>query len=234
VLVFCISGRFRGISAAQRIPACQMRLYSGSYFSPPSLHSHHNRNLPLIIVLVMEKSRYAVSPAPPAQAAPIPAPEELAPPPAPAKTAPPPQAEAVYEQAYNMDPSIDEFAQTRPPDDLFDDDFVPIPESEPIPDPTPVTHHPEQIQLLRDPPRGPRGHGGKRGGTQRGGRTSPPSTAPPTATAPAPTAAPAATAEQEGSADTAATPKVERKEGAVRGDRSGTGGVKKVFHIIHS
>jgi hypothetical protein len=119
---------------------------------------------------------------------------------------------------------MDEFAQTRPPDDLFDDDFTPITESEAVldppqrPTPPPVQPEPEHAPFLHEPPKGPRGRGGRRGG----GRTSPPRAPPP----PAATAAEPG-AEEEG-ADASATPKPERKEGAVRGDRSGTGGVKKV------
>jgi hypothetical protein len=194
----------------------------------------------------MEKSRYAtVSPAQsaPTEVAP-PAITEVAPPAATEATpvAPLPEqhvCSAVNRDSteglkiaqatpdYNLDPSIDEFAQTRPPDDLFDDDFVPIPESEPVPDPTPVAPEPEQKPLLREPPRGPRGHGGKRGGAQRGGRTSPPKPEP----VPVPTdVAGEGEEEQEEEGTVPATAsKVERKEGAVRGDRSGTGGIKKVF-----
>jgi hypothetical protein len=125
-----------------------------------------------------------------------------------------------------MDPSIDEFAQTRPPDDLFDDDFVPIPESEPIPDPTPVAVEPEQRQLLREPPKGPKAHVPRRGGgAQRGGRSSPPKSEPAPVT---PQAAVTEGDDAEPAGPAAAAAKVERKEGAVRGDRSGTGGIKKV------
>ena len=116
---------------------------------------------------------------------------------------------------YTLDPSVDGFAQTRAPDDLFDDDFTPIAYSEPVPDPTPVVPEPQPAQLPREPPRGPRGRGGKRGG----GRSSPPK------------AEPAVEAEGTEAAEVveaAETPKPERKEGAVRGDRSGTGGIKKV------
>lgn len=116
-----------------------------------------------------------------------------------------------------MDPSMDEFAQTRPPDDLFDDDFTPIAESEAILDPPPPAQpEPEQAQFLREPPKGPRGRGGRRGG----GRTSPPRAPPPVNAAEPVT--------EEEAADATATPKPERKESAVRGDRSGTGGIKKV------
>ncbi|KAF2434245.1 hypothetical protein EJ08DRAFT_646678 [Tothia fuscella] len=162
----------------------------------------------------MESSRHAPKPAavsPPAAAPPPPA-------------EPFTHVEETHVPVYPMDPLLDEFAQTRPPDDLFDDDFTPITESEAVHDPPPPTiQEQEQPQFLREPPKGPRGRGGRRDGDRggaSGGRNSPPRVA-------LQAKPEGEVAAEEESVDSAATPKVERKEGAVRGDRSGTGGVKK-------
>ncbi|KAL8946852.1 MAG: hypothetical protein Q9222_006808, partial [Ikaeria aurantiellina] len=107
---------------------------------------------------------------------------------------------------------MDEFAQTRAPDDLFDDDFTPI--SEPIVEPF-VQPRPSQSHRGRNDR--PRGRGG-RGGTPQQQHNAPsqaptkPSTDPSTATAEPPSTEP----------DT--TPKA---PSAVRGDRSATGGNAK-------
>ncbi|KAI9673019.1 MAG: hypothetical protein M1817_003183 [Caeruleum heppii] len=73
--------------------------------------------------------------------------------------------------------SMDEFAQTRAPDDLFDDDFTPVPEPTPVeqpPTPVPAPAEPVVNTALPDAPSGPssRGQGrGTRGGRgDRGGR----------------------------------------------------------------
>ncbi|KAI9850525.1 MAG: hypothetical protein M1838_005534 [Thelocarpon superellum] len=142
---------------------------------------------------------------------------------------PPTQKEGVKEQqngasSHNLNPTsaafeptptylevgqddiVDEFAQTRAPDDLFDDDFTPV--AEPISQPV--------------PPPAPRGRGGhapressERGtaGRGRGGRRE---------------AAPVVPSDEskEGAAPATAA-KDEVRPGAVKGDRSGTGGVKK-------
>jgi hypothetical protein len=133
------------------------------------------------------------------------------------------------------DPAMDEFAQTRAPDDLFfDDDFTPIPEpvveASPAlaPAPAPSTAPPTAPQgpanstRGRDGHRGGRGRGGRRGGAQA-----------PVPTGPAAAAAPEGPANENSEADgataeTAKPPQTPHKEGAVRGDRSGTGGVKRV------
>ena len=185
----------------------------------------------------MQSSRYAVkSPAPPAPVQAEPEPEPF--------TNTTVYITSMFEIAiasankmikeapiYASDPMMDEFAQTRPPDDLFDDDFTPIADSEPVldppPAPAPFIPEAEHIQLLREPPRGPRGRGrGRGGGGSGGGRISP------VLRAEAPKAPKVDTKVEDGAAEAvevAAAPKVERKEGAVRGDRSGTGGIKKVY-----
>ena len=141
------------------------------------------------------------------------------------------------------DPAMDEFAQTRAPDDLFfDDDFTPIPEPviEASPAPTPASapapapalapsaapptapQGPANSARGRDGHRGGRGRGGRRGGAQA-----------PVLTGPAAAVAPEGAANENSEADgaaaeTAKPPQTPHKEGAVRGDRSGTGGVKRV------
>jgi hypothetical protein len=122
-------------------------------------------------------------------------------------------------EPYTADPSVDEFAQTRPPDDLFDDDFTPIAEAvveaqQPVPE---TVHEPIPTQQIsprdvtRDALRGPRSRG-------------PPRKAP----VPPAQASPTVEGDVEAKEDVPAQPKPERKEGAVRGDRSATGGPKKV------
>ena len=121
----------------------------------------------------------------------------------------------------------DQFAQTRAPDDLFDDDFTPV--AKPV----------EEIH----PPVGPRGRGargsrgprgqldrGGRGGRGRGKSTEVPVSASPSQSQPAEQPATTAT-EPNGAAEP-------KKEGAVRGDRSATGGIKKVhgapLHLLQT
>lgn len=108
--------------------------------------------------------------------------------------------------------SMDEFAQTRPPDDLFDDDFTPI--AEPVIEESPPLPS-EPSSAPQNAPRGPRARGsGRRAG-------------------PAPHQAQQQPQQQKpdtdpaNSGETAAPPRPERKEAAVRGDRSQTGGVTK-------
>lgn len=71
---------------------------------------------------------------------------------------------------------MDEFAQTRPPDDLFDDDFVPIPGAE-YPRPEPMQNPDSNDPSQQDPPppnapSGPRGPNGGNGSNSRGGSSS--------------------------------------------------------------
>jgi hypothetical protein len=124
-------------------------------------------------------------------------------------------------ESYTTDPSADEFAQTRAPDDLFDDDFTPLADPvveapRPVPETIPI-HEPIQTQhvaprdVTRDAARAPRSRG-------------PPRKAP----VPQARASPPADREAEAKEDVPAQPKPERKEGAVRGDRSATGGPKQV------
>jgi len=123
--------------------------------------------------------------------------------------------------------TIDEFAQTRPPDDLFDDDFIPL--DEPAP-PEPVQHvEPEEITTPEPapapapaPPSAPRGRGAPRG-PRRGGNTSRHAPAAPRAVEP--TVEP--TPEENDGTEASQAAKPERREAAVRGDRSGTGGPKR-------
>lgn len=93
---------------------------------------------------------------------------------------------------------MDEFAQTRQPDDLFDDDFTPI--SEPVP----PTHH-NRPQRPKPPPKAP---------PQKAQQ--PPKPQPAPDSTPAETIPPPASPTQ--------TPKAPP---AVRGDRSATGGLTK-------
>jgi hypothetical protein len=149
-----------------------------------------------------------------------------------------------------MDPSIDEFAQTRPPDDLFDDDFTPVVESQLVYDPPPPAPAPQPQQQFREPrydgprdlprgvPRGPRGaRGGRRGGAAAAPR-SPPKPAPPISTTddaePAPATEGASSEDlkpdDEPTSPTAAPtgPATATKTTpSVRGDRSLTGGPAK-------
>ena len=137
------------------------------------------------------------------------------------------------------DPAMDEFAQTRAPDDLFfDDDFTPIPEPvveanpvpapAPVPAPTPSAAPPTAPQGPANSARGRDGHRGGRGrGGRRGGAQAPVPTGP--AAAVAPEGPVNENSEADGAAaETAKPPQTPHKEGAVRGDRSGTGGVKRV------
>lgn len=105
-----------------------------------------------------------------------------------------------YQQSIS--PSVDEFAQTRAPDNLFDDDFDPVEEAQVIISETlqpPLRA--QTVQRQRNTNRG-----AKRGGGNAS-RHVPPEV--PTTTEDAPQG-----------------PEVPRRE-AVRGDRSGTGGIKK-------
>ncbi|KAI9818854.1 MAG: hypothetical protein M1827_007675 [Pycnora praestabilis] len=159
----------------------------------------------------MQASRYADSPPPPA----IQSIEgtNLTPT---AQDFVPDTTEPVVSSISNPIPHLDEpgdtmgeFAQTRAPDDLFDDDFTPIPE--------PVT--------TRAAPSGPRARsanrqgepGGRGGGRGRGGRRVEPPNEATTSNA----------GVDENKEQYTETPKEETKQQAVRGDRSGTGGVKK-------
>jgi hypothetical protein len=172
----------------------------------------------------------------------------------------PPPADPDYTSMYTPDPLIDEFAHTRPPDDLFDDDFVPL---EPEPDipsnPAPVIDHPQptsnaetapqppplQSKAPIDAPRGPKRPGGPP--QRRGVNPAPAIVAAPIAPIESPSqekavasaeqplaqqqpaqqqqSAPGEQGEEEESAAAPTAPA--RKEAPVRGDRSGTGGVRK-------
>lgn len=155
-----------------------------------------------------------------------------------------------------MDPSIDEFAQTRPPDDLFDDDFTPITESTLVYDPPPPAPVVQSVPPPQPPfrearydnnrglPRGvPRGPRGNRGGRGRG-NTAPRSPPKPVVSAVPSTeevaeAAVGAEPEETNTEDaiapeTSASPPTGPAAGAVakpvasvRGDRSLTGGPAK-------
>lgn len=106
---------------------------------------------------------------------------------------------------------VDEFAQTRPPDDLFDDEVTLV----------------APAAVVREPPQGPSGRRGGRGvrggrGRGRGGY------------ADGQRADETPKAVEEGAETTVEggtegkTPAKYEGGGSVRGDRSGTGGVKKV------
>lgn len=98
---------------------------------------------------------------------------------------------------------MDEFAQTRAPEDLFDDEFTPISGSAPQPAP------PTNFRGRGEHNRGR----GERGGRGRGrGRNE----------------VPAQVTSPEEGGESAEIAKDGGREPAVRGDRSGTGGVKKV------
>lgn len=107
---------------------------------------------------------------------------------------------------------MDEFAQTRPPDDLFDDDFTPIAE--------PTTHttisSPSGPTRNRGRGRNQRGHWerGSRAGAGRGGQRESNSGE--------------IKSEDADGDDQTARPKEEGRPDAVKGDRSETGGVKMV------
>lgn len=167
---------------------------------------------------------------------------------------------------------MDEFAQTRGADDLFDDEIIPItaeeqqaqsevvvpePDREPIPqEEAPVIE--KQPSPRRETP--PRGRGGERGrargsgrgrgqGKPRGGLedsrfADPKPASSPRRKGPTKTPEPSATSEAKAASpekpqDAAKEETVEDEEGngteaprvpAVRGDRSATGGVRKVKH----
>jgi len=108
---------------------------------------------------------------------------------------------------------MDEFAQTRAPEDLFDDDFTPILGSSTQPIPQSASRGRGEQQRGR----------GERGGRGRGrGKTEVPAEA---------------TRENQEPDESIEAAKEGGREPAVRGDRSGTGGVKKVrgsLYIPHS
>ncbi|KAI9663580.1 MAG: hypothetical protein M1829_006039 [Trizodia sp. TS-e1964] len=97
---------------------------------------------------------------------------------------------------------MDEFAQTRAPDDLFDDDFTPL--SEVAASPMPSSHRGQSVQPPRD-------QGGRAAKTNESTKES---------------ASNEAVEETEKIEDTAK--EAAKPPASVRGDRSGTGGVKKV------
>lgn len=127
---------------------------------------------------------------------------------------------------------MDEFAQTRPPDDLFDDDFTPM--EQPVVEPEPSR---PSIQI-RGAAQGPRGgRGAKRGGA---GEFVPNAPRAPAASRQATSAPSGADSEPKASnGDSAAAPQApdaptdapqapaRMRERAVQGDRTATGGVKK-------
>lgn len=144
-----------------------------------------------------------------------------------------PQADAptYYDYPNNEPASLDEFAQTRPPDDLFDDDFTPV--TEPVieitaaPQPKEPTPQPQPSSA----PSGPRGgRGATRGrgnnNRQRGGRGGNSSLdASRHATEPAETATKPEAPEGAPTGPAAGVP--ERGSAAVRGDRTLTGGPRR-------
>ncbi|OCK84660.1 hypothetical protein K432DRAFT_288534 [Lepidopterella palustris CBS 459.81] len=132
-----------------------------------------------------------------------------------------------YESTIDYDPMMDEFAQTRGADDLFfDDDFTPIAEpvveqsSSPAPAPAPpsVPQGPANGTRRREAARGGRGRAGKRGGGIQ-------SSVHATPAAETPTVVDVGTGNSE--AIGSPTEQTPHKEGAVRGDRSRTGGLKR-------
>ncbi|KAF1982115.1 hypothetical protein K402DRAFT_457546 [Aulographum hederae CBS 113979] len=159
----------------------------------------------------MLASRWATKVEPEAQVQPVPEPEQA--PPA-QETEAVPVPEPVPEPSYNAEPQYeadystmdqDEFAQTRAPDDLFDDDFTPI--AEPIVEEQPPEVEPEVVPTA--PAQNREGFRGGRGGLARS-RHSTSTTAPastPNSNAPIAPSRPTTN--------------------AVRGDRTATGGVKK-------
>lgn len=170
------------------------------------------------------------------------------------------------------DPEMDEFAQTRGDDDLFDDEIIPVsaqeqqtqtevvaPEPEPLPVPVPEPKEvPEKPAAEKPIPRGEtpqRGRGGERGRGRRnrgrggrGGRESDSkrSESSQRRRTPAPTTGAeshgdAGVSKPEKAVEGSKDPAGELKEGdtesngaeaqrvpAVRGDRSATGGLRKV------
>lgn len=104
---------------------------------------------------------------------------------------------------------MDEFAQTRPPDDLFGDDFTPI--DEPI------------VQYASTPARTtPRPR--KQPPSAANGRQRPAASQPPAANVATDEANGAAQADEEPTSPSAAQPSARKAASAVRGDRSLTGG----------
>src|ERR1700742_2247644 len=127
---------------------------------------------------------------------------------------------------FPADDPADEFAQTRPPDDLFDDDFTPLDQplaTEPTEQtrPEPITETSSQT-VSAAASSTPRGHTTPRG-PRRGGLIShrPPATTPRTQDNASESTPPS------GDANVSTQPRPERREAAVRGDRSGTGGIKR-------
>ncbi|MCJ1245281.1 hypothetical protein MMC30_002484 [Trapelia coarctata] len=110
------------------------------------------------------------------------------------------------QSSYTADPDISQFAQTRQPDDLFDDDFTPIaePVTQVIPPVAPRSSYPQSRG--RGNGNGPRGRGGRGGGPTRGNDTrqpQQPTTSTPTFTSPS---QPAATAPAPAPGTTAPAP----------------------------
>ncbi|KAI9759250.1 MAG: hypothetical protein M4579_002459 [Chaenotheca gracillima] len=129
---------------------------------------------------------------------------------------------------------MEQFAQTRAPDDLFDDDFTPV--SDPVPEPVPQVVAPSgpkgrggKSQGGPQSERGNRGRGRGRGRDRESRKENPPATSAPSApSAPPATETPQVEGEGEvGQEDKSATLRENGRSEAVRGDRSGTGGVRK-------
>ncbi|KAI9847498.1 MAG: hypothetical protein M1837_002399 [Sclerophora amabilis] len=112
---------------------------------------------------------------------------------------------------------MDQFAQTRAPDDLFDDDFIPIQETAPQPvAPSGPRKRGESSHRGGPNERGGRGRGRGRGqGREKDTRRD---------NAAIPSADPEAAVEKD---ERPGLTKDDGKPEAVRGDRSGTGGVRK-------
>lgn len=106
-----------------------------------------------------------------------------------------------------------EFAQTVMPDDLFDDDYTPIPEPEAQ---TTVPSGPRARGVGREP-RGGRGERGSRARGRGRGRG-----------VPREGVSGEVEAETAEGDNTAPPAEEDERPKAVRGDRSGTGGIKKV------
>ncbi|KAI4203005.1 MAG: hypothetical protein LQ348_001441 [Seirophora lacunosa] len=120
---------------------------------------------------------------------------------------------------------MDEFAQTRAPDDLFDDEFTPIDEPLVQEFVQPIPHKSQRGRHDR-----PRGQGrGRPNHQQQQHHQKPPAAQPPAST---PTDPPVTTANNDTAAITADTPAepeptAPKPSTAVRGDRSATGGNAK-------
>lgn len=162
-----------------------------------------------------------------------------------------------------MADDMDEFAQTRGADDLFDDEIIPVSAEEQqlqtdvvtVEEPVPQQEIPEKPPVEKQPPRGEtsqRGRGGERGrgrasgkgrGGARGGRadgtarnqvaTSTSEAEPgresfPTPDNPRDAVKELPRQEEEPTAEQAANGAETQRVPAVRGDRSATGGVRKV------